>query len=220
MKRLGGITLLTALCWCSEASAQAIVEGSVSLPKFDTKRVPLPHYPGQNVQPSSPEPPTAIVYFEGSFPGVSMSASLPAARIEQRGLQFIPNVLAIQVGTVVEFPNYDDLQHNVLSFSKPKRFDLGRYSRNEKPAEQRFDKPGLVRLNCDVHPHMRGYILVLDSPFFTRTDTNGNYRFENLPVGPYVLKAWVSERVTFERPVELRTGPALRVDFRVGGPGT
>ena len=220
MKRLSGIILLTTFCWCSEALAQAIVEGNAALPKSNAKTVPLPHYPGQNVQPSPPEPPTAIVYLEGSFPGVSMSPSVPVARVFQRGLQFIPNLLAIQVGTVVEFPNHDDVQHNVLSFSKPKRFDLGRYGRNEKPAEQRFDKPGLVRLNCDVHSHMRAHILVLDSPYFTRTDTNGNYRLENLPVGNYVLKAWVNERVTFERAVELKAGLTLRVDLRSGGPGT
>jgi plastocyanin len=220
MKLIGGILFLTALGWWSEALAQAIVEGSVALPKFDLQRVPLPHYPGQNIQPDPPEPPTAIVYLEGSFPGVSAPASIPTARMSQRGLQFIPNVLAIRVGTVVEFPNHDDLQHNVFSFSKPKRFDLGRYGKNEKAAEQRFDKPGLVKLNCEVHAHMRGYILVLDSPFFTRTDTNGNFRLENLPLGKYVLKAWVNERVTLERPVELKAGPALRVEFRSGGPGT
>lgn len=220
MKRLGGILLLATLCWRSETSAQAIVEGNVPLPRFDAKRVSLPRYPGQNVQPSPPELPAAIVYLEGTFPGVPTPESPPIARMGQRGLQFVPNLLPIRIGTVVEFPNHDDLQHNVLSFSKPKRFDLGRYSRDEKPAAQRFDKPGLVKLNCDVHAHMRGYILVLDSPYFTRTDTNGNYRLENLPAGKYVLKAWVNERVTLERLVELKVDLVLRVDFRPGGDGT
>jgi plastocyanin len=220
MKLLAGILPLATLCWFSDACAQATVEGNVTLPKFDAKTVILPRYPGQNIQPSPPEPPTAIVYLEGTFPGVPAPASPPVARMSQRGLQFIPNLLPIRVGTTVEFPNHDDLHHNVFSYSKPKRFDLGRYVKDEKPAAQRFDKPGLVKLNCEVHAHMRGYILVLDSPFFTLTDTNGNYRLENLPPGKYVLKAWVSEKVTFERAVELKARPALRIDFRSGSQGT
>ncbi len=220
MKLLAGVLPLATVCWFGDASAQATLEGSVTLPKFDVKTVQLPRYPGQIVQPSPPPPPTAIVYLEGNFSSITATASPPIARMSQRGLQFIPNLLPIRIGTNVEFPNLDEIQHNVLSYSKQKRFDLGRYGKDESPAVQRFDKPGLVRLNCDVHPHMRAYILVLDSPFFTLTDTNGSYRLENLPAGRFALKTWVSERITHTRQVDLKTGETLRVDFRSGSPGT
>ena len=131
----------------------------------------------------------------------------------QQNLKFLPAVLPVRKGTLVEFPNHDDFYHNVFSYSKPKRFDLGRYQKDEKPAAQLFDKAGVVRLNCEIHSQMRGTILVLDTPHFTRTDTNGNFRLENLPVGKFVLKAWLDEGHILERPVELRDGARLRVDF-------
>ena len=114
---------------------------------------------------------------------------------------------------VVEFPNHDDLYHNVFSYSKTKRFDLGRYRKDEKPAAQLFDKPGVVKLNCEIHEHMRGIILVLDTPYFTKTDTNGHYRLESLPAGRFTLKAWLNEKITLQREVELDTGKILVVDF-------
>jgi hypothetical protein len=123
------------------------------------------------------------------------------------------------VGTPVKFPNGDDFYHNVFSYSKPKRFDLGRYRKDDRPPTQVFDRPGLVKLYCEIHQHMRGFILVLDTPYFTRTQTNGTYHLKDLPAGKYLLKAWVDEKQTCERPVELEAGQTLHVDFdpKAGG---
>ena len=133
--------------------------------------------------------------------------------MEQRHFQFAPGILPIRTGTVVEFPNLDDGYHNVFSYSKPKRFDLGRYRKDEKPPSLVFDKPGVVKLFCEIHEHMRGTILVLDTPFFTKTDTAGGYRLEHLPGGKYTLKAWLDEKTVWEQPVELSDSDRLRVDF-------
>ena len=84
----------------------------------------------------------------------------------------------------MEFPNLDDTYHNIFSYSPAKRFDLGRYPPNEKPTpSQIFDRAGLVTLRCDIHEHMRGLILVLDTPYFTITDPDGHYRLTKLPAG-------------------------------------
>ncbi len=131
----------------------------------------------------------------------------------QRNAQFTPGVLPIMLGSTVEFPNQDDFYHNVFSYSKTKRFDLGRYRKNERAATQTFDKPGVVTLRCEIHEAMRGTILVLETPFFVRTDAAGRYRLEGLPAGRYVLKAWVNEKTTLEHAVELREGSATHVDF-------
>ena len=80
----------------------------------------------------------------------------------QKDLAFRAGLLAIEVGTKVEFPNEDDTYHNIFSYSPAKRFDLGRYPPEENPIPSVvFDKPGLVTLRCDIHEHMRGLILVL-----------------------------------------------------------
>jgi hypothetical protein len=135
------------------------------------------------------------------------------AAVVQEHFQFSPAVLPILVGTAVEFPNLDDSYHNVFSYSKAKRFDLGRYRKDEKPAAITFDKAGVIKLYCEIHPHMRATVLVLDTPHFTRTDTNGNFRLEHLPAGQFTLKVWLNEKTERERAVTLTDGAALRVDF-------
>ena len=99
----------------------------------------------------------------------------------QKNINFSPGLLAIQVGTTVEFPNLDDTYHNVFSYSKTKRFDLGRYTKGEKPGLVLFDKPGVVTLHCEIHGTMRGTILVLDTPYFQKTDEHGSFHLESLP---------------------------------------
>jgi hypothetical protein len=71
----------------------------------------------------------------------------------------------------------------------------------------------MVTLRCDIHEHMRGIILVLDSPYFVKTDADGHYRLAGLPSGHCTLKAWLSSKSTLEHPVELKAGATLRVDL-------
>lgn len=190
------------------AAGTAVIEGRVAIPP--RKRAPLPHYPNQTQQPGPPEPRKAAVYLEGTFPP---GPTPRRVTLGQKDLQFNPGLLIIQRGTPVDFPNQDDLYHNVFSYSKTKRFDLGRYRKNEKPPVITFDRTGIVRLACEIHEHMEGVILVVDTPHFQRTDADGAYRLEGLPAGRFVLKAWVSEKLVHERPVVLAPGAALRVDF-------
>ena len=195
------------------ADGQSVIEGKVALPKADIPTGPPVRYPGQVGEIAPPDPPVAVVYLEGNFANASRHAAIANTQLRQAGMQFRPALLPIQVGTAVAFPNDDDFYHNVFSYSKPKRFDLGRYRKDDRPPVEIFDKPGVVKLYCEIHQHMRGVILVLDTPYFTRTDTNGFYRLQNLPSGSYVLKAWVDEKHVSEKPVVLEPGQRLHVDF-------
>jgi hypothetical protein len=135
-------------------------------------------------------------------------------QVSQKDLVFVPTLLPVQVGTKVEFPNLDATYHNIFSFSPAKRFDLGRYRSDEKPVPSVvFDTAGLVTLRCDIHEHMRALILVLATPHFVITDTDGRYRLDDLPPGHYVLKAWVDSHTTREHAVDLTEGAMLNVDF-------
>ena len=78
---------------------------------------------------------------------------------------------------------------------------------------QVFDEAGLVTLRCDIHEHMRGLILVLDTPHFVITNPEGKFRLSGLPAGSYKLKAWINSRTTREQTVELKSGSTLHVDF-------
>jgi len=192
--------------------ASAAVEGRVELPKSHSAPIQAKRY--QIVTKGgvlSTQPPLAVVYLEGSFP---RPASLPTKEVAQKDLTFIPSLLPVRVGTKVEFPNLDDTYHNIFSYSPAKRFDLGRYRPDERPIPtQVFDKPGLVILRCDIHEHMRGLILVLNTPYFVMTDTNGHFRLDGLPAGHYTLKAWIDSRTTREKLVELKNGETFHVDF-------
>lgn len=193
--------------------AGATVEGYVQLPESHSGPVIAKRY--QIVTRGgvlSTEPPVAVVYLDGSF---AKPISLPMKQVVQKNLTFVPSLLPVQVGTRVEFPSLDDTYHNIFSYSPAKRFDLGRYRPDERPIpSQVFDTPGLVTLRCDIHEHMRGLILVLDTPYFVMTETDGRFRLRGLPSGHYTLKAWINSRLTRERAVELKDGETLHVDFR------
>ena len=204
---LAALSLLPAF-----AGAQSVIEGRVELPK--THSAPVANKRYEIVSKGgvvATDPPRAVVYVEGPSgkPGV-----LPLRQMVQKDLRFVTPLLAVQTGTKVEFPNLDDTSHNIFSYSPTKRFDLGRYRSDEKPIpSQVFDKAGLVTLRCDIHEHMRGLILVIDSPHFVITEPDGRYRLGGLAAGQYVVKAWIDSRKTLERTVDLKAGATLRVDF-------
>jgi plastocyanin len=210
--RLRGISAILILAPIP-LMASATVEGYVELPKSHSAPVVAKRY--QIVTRGgvlSTEPPVAVVYLDGSFP---KPTSPPTKQVVQKDLTFVPSLLPIQVSTRVEFPSLDDTYHNIFSYSPAKRFDLGRYRPDERPIpSQVFDTPGLVTLRCDIHEHMRALILVLDTPYFVMTDTDGRFRLRGLPSGHYTLKAWINSKTTRERPVELKNGETLHVDFR------
>ena len=191
--------------------AQATIEGRVELPKTRsapvlTKRYEIVTHGGV----LSTNPPVAIVYLDGA----PAHAAPPTKQVAQKDLAFVPSILAIQTGTRVEFPNLDDTYHNIFSYSPAKRFDLGRYRPDEKPVPSVvFDNPGLITLRCDIHEHMRGLILVVNTPFFATTEPDGHYRISGLPAGHYTLKAWVDSSTTREHPVDLAKGGTQHIDF-------
>ena len=203
---------LVLSCLGAAALAEATIEGRVELPKTHAAPVVTKRYEivtkGGVV---ATDPPMAVVYLEGAF---ARPAALRVAKMEQKDLGFVSPLLPVLIGTKVEFPNLDDTYHNIFSYSQAQRFDLGRYRPDERPIpSQVFDTPGLVTLHCDIHEHMRGLILVLATPHFTKSDTAGQYRLTGLPAGRYTLKAWVNSKATLERAVELKNGATLHVDF-------
>jgi plastocyanin len=213
MRRQGLLWLNTILSVVpASLLAGAAVEGRVELPKSRSAPVQAKRYEiVTKAGVLSTQPPLGVIYLDGNF---ARPASLPTKEVEQKDLTFIPALLPIEVGTKVLFPNLDDQYHNIFSYSPVKRFDLGRYRPEERPIPSvTFDQPGLVTLRCDIHEHMRGLILVLNTPYFVMSDTAGRFRLDKLPAGRYTLKAWIDSRTTFEKPVDLKEGQTLHVDL-------
>lgn len=206
--KVAAILLLTATL----TRADSIIEGHVELPKAKAAPVMAKRY--EIVTKGgvlSTNPPVAVIYLEGNF---ARPGQLPTQQIIQKDFVFNPSLLAVRTGTKVEFPNQDDTYHNVFSFSPPKRFDLGRHRPEDKPVpSQLFDKPGMITLRCDIHEHMRGIVLVLDTPHFVISDPKGNFKLSGLPAGNYKLKAWIDSRTTLEKRVTLTDGGRINLNF-------
>jgi len=209
-----GWSVVMGVAQAQTAATTATVEGAVVLPKAKAVAPSGDRYGLKAGQIAPPPAPVAVVYLEGPFTNVTNTVKTNQVQMAQKGFQFSQAVLPVQKGSYVEFPNQDEDYHNVFSYSKTKRFDLGRYRKEEKPAAVKFEEPGLVKLYCEIHEHMRANILVLDTPYFVTTTAEGAFKLENLPTGSYVLKAWVDEKDVRSQPVVLKAGETVKVEFK------
>jgi hypothetical protein len=111
------------------------------------------------------------------------------AEMAQVTLAFTPRVLPVLVGTTVDFPNRDTVYHSIFSFSRQQRFEIGLYP----PGESRtvtFDKVGLSKLFCNIHDQMFGAILVLPTPYFSASASDGSFTIADVPAGTYIVQVW------------------------------
>lgn len=158
----------------------------------------------------------AVVSVEGLPPEIFKSQLLNIKTkrgvMDQREMKFLPRLLPVLVGTTVEFPNNDKAWHNVFSPSEVKKFDLGLYT-SGKSRSVTFDKAGVVKILCNVHPDMEAYVVVKEHPYYAASDTRGNYRLNGVPLGKYRLEVWHPESGTRVVPFELvREGEVLGLD--------
>jgi plastocyanin len=155
-----------------------------------------------------------VVYLE-TAPRAAFDEREPGrAVMDQRHERFVPHVLAVMVGTYVDFPNSDLTYHNVFSLSRAKRFDLGRYAAG-KSKGVRMDRPGVVRVFCDIHSHMNAFVLVFNHPFFDVTDDDGRFELPALPAGSYTLIGWYEGEARISRPVVVPPGGWAEIDLVV-----
>lgn len=128
-------------------------------------------------------------------------------RLLQKDKMFHPHVLAIPVGSVVDFPNADPIFHNAFSNFEGQLFDIGLYPPGTSRSI-RFHRPGIVRVFCNIHPTMSAVIVVLDTPYFTKAEDDGHFRIAKVPPGNYRLRVF-DERAT--------AGPDVQLDVVVDG---
>jgi plastocyanin len=123
-----------------------------------------------------------VVYLEGGTLEMAGLQNSSHGAIDQMQAVFIPHVLAVQKGAVVDFVNHDKTYHNVFSLSPAKRFNIGRRPAGEK-VPVLFDKPGIVQVFCDIHSQMSAFVVVIDNPYFVQPDDDGTFRIEHVPQG-------------------------------------
>jgi plastocyanin len=221
--RLRLFCCLSAPLWLGLVSGPAVagdVRGNIFITKGLTKKkVTLPVYQGRGpALPYAPAEPVSsvveelnrvVVYLEGA----DIALPTPAhAELSQSKREFVPAMAVVTTGSSVSFPNADVVFHNVFSLSKPKQFDLGRYPVGETRSV-RFDKPGIVKVYCHLHPNMAATIVVVPSDWYARPDQAGAFRIEGVPEGEYTVVAWHASVGFSRKRIKVPATEPARVDF-------
>ncbi len=162
---------------------------------------------GQGEDPLAFERSRVVVYLEGEGASPPVTATL-----EQKNRQFFPDTLVIPAGSTVSFPNLDPIFHNVFSLSKAKSFDLGNYAKDHTRAVT-FSKPGIVFVNCHLHPNMAATIVVSPNQWSAKADGAGRFVLTDVPPGSYTIVAWHKAAGTFRRTVKVTESGAGGVRF-------
>ena len=144
---------------------------------------------GRVVDPQGNPLREAVVFIDQLASGAAPPVKGRTATMDQVHRQFVPHILPVAVGTLVSFPNHDQIHHHVYSFSSAKTFEIPLY-KGEQAAPVVFDQPGAVKLGCNIHDWMSGVILVVPTPYFTTTGADGSFTLRDLPAGPLVVVAW------------------------------
>jgi plastocyanin len=144
----------------------------------------------------------AIIYFVPDEPVSMEAAAKETKEMKMEKKKFLPRVLPVTVGTEVNFPNFDPILHNAFSTSTNNNFDLGLYSGGEKGSAI-FEKPGLVRVYCNVHHAMVAYILVFDNSFYTNLSNDGSFTLKGLPATSGTLYLWHPRAKVLKQEVNL-----------------
>ena len=168
MSRVAATSLLVFALAQSAASAAASMQATIR----DSSGRPVPD---------------AVVYAVASS-GTSEARGKTVA-VEQVDREFVPYVTVVQTGTTVTFPNRDPIMHHVYSFSPAKTFEIKLYT-GKSPVELVFDKPGIVTLGCNIHDWMIGYVFVVSTPHFGKSDASGVAVMRDVPAGTYDVQVW------------------------------
>jgi plastocyanin len=190
--------------------------------RLDVRRLAAPPQPRPGIGDHGARPPgrgvadlrRGLVYLDPAPRGAFDEPEPGRAVMDQRNETFAPRLLAVTTGTIVDFPNSDRTYHNVFSLSRPRRFDLGRYASGRSKAV-RFDRPGVVRVFCDIHSHMSAFVVVFTHRFFRVTDGDGRYRLDQVPPGTYTVVGWYEGEARVQRSVTVAAGATIDLDLEV-----
>ncbi len=156
----------------------------------------------------------AVVYIEGRGPRATpgrMDMSLDAR-------QFRPRVVVVPVGTTVNFPNLDPFNHNVFSLNEPNAFDLGLFGRGQSESK-RFTRAGVVRVFCNIHPRMTGFVIVRDNAWFAQPGADGGFTIAGVPAGTYTLHAWHERAGSLSQEITVPAGGLEGLTVRMDASG-
>lgn len=171
---------------------------------------------GQDTEndPLAAERERVVIWIEGNGPSKSSGISGRPASMQQANRRFEPDMVVIPAGGTVAFPNMDPIFHNVFSLSKPKSFDLGNYPKGDSRTVV-FPKPGIVYVNCHLHPNMAGVIVVTPNAWYAKVPKDGNFSIRDVAPGNYTIVAWHKAAGFIRREIQVADGHENAVNFLV-----
>jgi plastocyanin len=150
-----------------------------------------------------------IAVYVDAIPGKKFDPPTQHVTIDQRRMAFVPRVTVVLQGTTVDFLNSDSVGHNVywpsISGNKKLAHNLGTWPKGEKRSFQ-FKDPGVASLLCNVHPEMSGTLVIVSTPYFAVTDSDGMFEIKNVPPGTYTLKTWSEDGKVTTQSVTVAAG--------------
>ena len=208
--------ILILLCLGPSGATAGLIRGTIRLA---TPRVQAtPAMSGRPGTPRSQRNPVmdAVIYLE-SIPEKlekKLARNSALAHVGQAYGCFVPSPLPIAAGTTVEFENQDRVYHNVFSVSPAKRFDIGKYAPRASH-QVRFDRPGVIKLFCDIDPGEIGYIYVTPNHAYAQPDSSGAFELPKLPPGTYRLRVWHPGYKHITRDIEMPRRGDVSLDLRL-----
>jgi len=154
-----------------------------------------------------------VVSLQGVPAGAKWPANPAPVKMDQSKCDFIPRVVIVPVGGTVEFLNSDRLMHNVRSSGKENP-PFNRAQPHARTIAIGFKQPEVLRVDCDLHSWMRGWVVVADHPFYTLTNDAGEFVLENVPLGKYTLQVWQESLGTVTQEVTV-SGDSTNVNLRM-----
>lgn len=218
VSRVLGVTVIALVSFAALQASD--IEGSVIIKRKLTKRrvtapnaysrgVTVEVHADPAVDPLVFERTRVVVYLEGDLPSKPLIVTM-----EQLNQRFVPDTLVIPAGSTVSFPNLDPIFHNVFSLSKAKSFDLGNYPKDHTRTVT-FPKPGIVFVDCHLHPNMAAAIVVSPNQWSAKPDAGGRFTLPDVPPGRYTIVAWHRAAGFFRQTIEVKADAKASVQFAI-----
>lgn len=208
-----GAVLMGMALYAADVEGTIVIKRRLTKPRVTAPSSSYQRGPAVELRSDQPEDFLALertrtaIWLEGSFPSRPQAASM-----EQKDRRFLPDTLVLPAGSTVSFPNRDAIFHNVFSLSKPKTFDLGNYAKDHTRTVT-FLKPGIVFVNCHLHPNMAAAIVITPNQWSARSGPDGQFSISSVPPGSYTIVAWHRAAGFFRQTVKVTENRPSNVRF-------